>query len=270
MATAFYNLGGRLAQFQSLNGHEQFWEERWSRRDISSFLEAYRNGRLDEFDGLFTRYLPRDLPVLEAGCGTGHFVMALAARGYAAEGLDYASDTIARIKGSAPELNVRVGDVYNVDVPDENYGGYISIGIFEHNVDGPVSGLKEVRRILHPRGVAFISVPYLNGQRASWMTKTPTVDQETLPDGRRFYQYYFSRNDFELQLAESGLSVLDVFPYSVYSGLTRDFTLGRKLHERSFFHWRIQSALAHLCTRAPLWARWRWAHMIMFICKRSQ
>src|SRR5436309_126585 len=88
---------GRLAQFRSLSDHQTFWHDRWSRRDIAAFLSSYRTGRLDEFDEIFSRYLPRELPTLEAGCGCGQLVAALSARGYRVEGVDYEAETIARV-----------------------------------------------------------------------------------------------------------------------------------------------------------------------------
>jgi SAM-dependent methyltransferase len=162
---SYYMLNGRLAQFRVIGEHREHWEERWSRGRIRELLAQASSGSLDDFEGLFTTYLPRDLRVLEAGCGLGQLVMALKSRGYLVEGVDYAAQTVATLNEVAPELNVRVGDVYNLDVPDETYGGYISIGIFEHNPDGPQKGLSEVRRVLDPRGVALISVPYLNQKR---------------------------------------------------------------------------------------------------------
>jgi SAM-dependent methyltransferase len=252
-----------------MGDHKEFWEQRWAANRLQDLLNTHRDGRLGEFDEIFTRYLPKDLPILEAGCGLGQLVMALHSRGYHVEGVDYAAQTVARVKNVAPELNIRVGDVYNLDVPDGTYGGYISIGIFEHNPDGPIEGLREARRVLHQNGRALIAVPYLNAQRRKWLRAVPETERSTLDNGLSFYQFYYSSEEFSHLLRQSGLDVIEIYPYGVYAGLTRDFVLGRWLHARSFFAWRIHRRVTRLCSQAPLWARWRWAHMLMFVCRRS-
>jgi len=268
-AFSLYKFHGRLAQFRSMGEHREHWEERWSKGRIRELLADASSGKLNEFDGLFTQYLPRDLPVLEAGCGQGQLVMALDRRGYLVEGVDYAAQTIGVLNEVAPELKTRVGDVYNLDVPDGSYGGYISIGIFEHNPEGPQKGLSEVRRVLHPRGVALISVPYLNTRRQKVLDRVPVAENAKHANGLQFYQYYFAREEFERYLRESGLEVIRLWPYSLYSGLTRDFTLGGWLHDREFFNWRIHRRITRWCREVPEWVGWRWAHMLMFVCKRA-
>jgi SAM-dependent methyltransferase len=268
--THFYKFRDRLAQFRPIGNHRVYWEQRWSQRAIRETLAAHSKGKLEEYEGIFTRYLPRDLPILEAGCGLGQLVMALSSRGYQVEGVDYADQTIARIQTAAPELNVRVGDVYNLDVRDNTYGGYISLGIFEHNPAGPLAGLKEVRRVLHPLGVGLISVPFLNRERQKWLRRAPVATNPVSSDGVGFYQYYFSSQDFEARLQEAGLQVVEIFPYALYGAVTRDFGLTQWLHEQKFFFWQIHRRITQWCREAPAWMRWRWAHMLMFVCRRIE
>ncbi|KAA3663536.1 MAG: class I SAM-dependent methyltransferase [Chloroflexi bacterium] len=257
---------GRLAQYKVWKDDASSWEARWIKRPLASLLEEHANGELEEFE-IFTRYLPQHKPVLEAGCGLGQIVMALSARGYQVEGVDYCEPTIKRIQAAAPQLNVRVGDVYNLNVPDGTYGGYISLGVFEHNPEGPQAGLSEVKRVLAADGVAFITVPYLNPKRQSLISHSPLAASTTLPGNLTFYQYYFARQEFEFYLKEAGLGVVEVFPYAIYAGLTRDFAIGRWLNKRNFFTWQIHHRITRRCREANNWARWRWAHMLMFVCK---
>jgi SAM-dependent methyltransferase len=266
---ALRRFNNRLAQFRPEGNGQHTWEERWSKRQLRETIASFRSGKLEEFDHIFTRYLPRDLPVLEAGCGLGQLVAALDARGYHIEGVDYAEETVSRIREAAPDLNVSVGDVYHLDVPSESYGGYISIGLFEHNQDGPLEGLQEVRRVLHPSGVALISIPHLNRARAKALSRVPQSEKSSTDDGLKFYQYYYSREEFAGYIREAGLQVVEEFPYGVYSGMTRDLTLGKWLGRKNFFSWQIQKRFIGICRQAPLWARWRWAHMLMFVCRRA-
>lgn len=263
----FVRLHGRLALFREQCAQEGYWENRWSKQDVGKVLSSYADGRLGEFEDVFTRFLPVDSPVLEAGCGVGQLVAALAARGYSVEGVDVAAATIARVQLAARDLNVRVADVYQLGVPDGTYGGYISIGLFEHDSDGPLRGLREARRVLHAGGVAFISVPYLNTERRRWLNNVREVEQPLLSDGLSFYQYYFSPAEFGQLLDEAGLQVRRVLFYAVYAGLTRDFPVGRWLAKRGFFAWHVHRRITRWCREAPHWARQRWAHMVMFVCE---
>ena len=178
----FKNFRGRLAQFNKFGNGPGDWASRWSKQPLVQILDRFSNGNLDEFE-IFTHYLPKHLPVLEAGCGMGHLVMALSARGYQIRGVDYAEETINRIKEANSQLDVRVDNVYSLADLDNTYGGYISLGVFEHNPDGPLEGLKEAQRVLHPQGVAFISVPFLNPTRQRWLKHVPVERDTVLSNG---------------------------------------------------------------------------------------
>lgn len=257
---------GRLAQFKAWTNDAASWEAQWAKRPLAPLLEEHANGELEEFE-IFTRYLPRHQPVLEAGCGLGQLVMALSARGYQVEGVDYCEPTIRRIQTVAPQLNVRMGDVYALNVPDGTYGGYISLGVFEHNPDGPQAGLREARRVLAADGVAFITVPYLNPRRQYLRRHIPIAETPALPGNLSFYQYYFSPHEFETYLQDAGFAVVEIFPYAVYAGLTRDFMVGHWLDRQDFFTWQIHHRVTRRCREAGKWVRRRWAHMLMFVCR---
>lgn len=266
-SVTFYRFRGRLAQFRRLETLRDYWEERWSTKKVAEFLDGYGDGHLDEFERIFTQYLRRDLPILEAGCGLGQLVKALSCRGYKTEGVDYAAQTVARLWKAAPELSIRVGDVYHLEAADGSYGGYISIGIFEHHQDLPLEGLLEARRVLDRRGIALISVPFLNERRRGWLKSIPEVNDGQTGDGLRFYQYYFSANDFQGLLSRAGFEVVEMYPYGVYSGLTRDFEVGAWLKSHGFLFSRLRHLFSRWCTQAPQSVRWRWAHMLMFVCR---
>ena len=140
---------GRLAQFKPWANRNEDWDKHWASQ-LSTLGDKHSGGyALGEYE-IFTRYLPKDLPILEAGCGLGTIVAALDAQGYRVQGVDYAEETVRRVKKAAPHLDVRLDDIYHLHAPDHTYGGYISLGVLEHNPDGPLEGLREARRVLHP------------------------------------------------------------------------------------------------------------------------
>lgn len=255
--------------FRHIGEHRDYWKDKWAKQDLRKLIERYGTGRLDEFEDPFLRYLPRDLPVLEAGCGPSQLVAALHARGYDVEGIDYEPVILTRVQEVAPHLKVRVGDVFHIDVPDKSYGGYVSIGVFEHQTEGPGAGLTETCRVLHPRGYAFITVPYLNRARSANLQNVRKADSDMVSE-HGFYQYYFSVQEFTKHVQSAGMRVVETIPYALYSGLTRDYGIGSWLDEKRFFSWRIHRLAGRICRSAPMWAKNAGCHMMMFVCQRAQ
>jgi SAM-dependent methyltransferase len=258
---------GRLAQFKTWSNCNEDWDRHWESQ-LSKLREHLRHDPgLGEYE-IFTRYLPKNLPVLEAGCGLGTIVAALAARGYQVEGVDYADETIRRVRDAAPHLDVRVGDIYHLDVADHTYGGYISLGVLEHNPDGPLDGLREARRVLHAQGVALFTIPFLNAKRTRILKRRlQHPSRSELTKGVDFYQFYFSPQEFSHHLETAGFGVVELFPFSVEWGLCYDYPWVAWLSQRRFFHWRCNRVFLRCCRNAPHMIRKRYAHMMMYVCK---
>jgi SAM-dependent methyltransferase len=73
-------------------------------------------------------------PILDAGCGTGEHALMLAARGFAATGVDLAATAIAaaRSKAAARGLQVdfRVGDALDLGAIGRDFASVIDSGVF--------------------------------------------------------------------------------------------------------------------------------------------
>ncbi len=96
-------------------------------------------------------YLPaqRDGRVLEVGCGAGAQLETLRDGGWQAVGVDFdpqAAD-VARAKG----LEVLVGDVRDLGLPDADFDAVVMAHVIEH-VHQPVGLLAECSRLLRPNG----------------------------------------------------------------------------------------------------------------------
>lgn len=206
--------------------------------------------------------------MLEAGCGTGRYVAALAERGYRVEGIDFAEETIALVRKADPTLEVWAGDIRGIERPDGYYAAYVSLGVVEHFFEGPVEALEEAFRVLRSGGVALIAVPYLNRPRAGTLGRCEQAPGPELGEGLRFYQYYFSAARFSGLLGEAGFEVVEVVPFHLFGGLVRDWAIGRFLHRRQFFAWPMRRLAKEACLRAPAWLRAAYAHMNMFVCRR--
>ena len=262
----YFKQGLNLAVYRGIQEQQQYWEHRWQGLNLNSLLKNARRGKLGEMERPYRQYLPKDGPILEAGCGTGRVVCALQARGYTMEGIDYAADTIQRVRQVDPSLEVRVGDILAIDRTDGYYAAYISLGVLEHHLEGPQAGLNEAWRVLRPGGIAFIMVPYLNRARRRTYARAPEFDLQAVPAGYRFYQYQEDIGDFNEQLARSGFEILEVIPVQLFEGLTSDWRLGRWLEKRHFFSWKVSQALKRLCDRLPGVLQLGYSHMLLFVC----
>jgi SAM-dependent methyltransferase len=208
-------VGRRLAYYSTHDPDNEHWDAVWEQALTPAFYDAARQGYLEEFEVPFTKYLSRTGKVLEAGCGLGQLVLALHARGYKVEGVDWAEETIRRVKALFPQLDVRSGDVTALNVGDGTYEGYLSMGVMEHAEDGPEIFLKEAHRVLKSRGYALITVPHFYWlrrlkARLGLYRKSPAADH--------FYQYAYRPQEF-IHIAEShGFRFVEAFPYSGYKG----------------------------------------------------
>jgi len=136
----------------------EYWDRQWQRDDWKKAITRSRKSRY--WAGILKKYLPnKNSRLLEGGCGYGHIVDAMDHWGYKAIGVDFASETIAKIKEVVPHLDVRVGDVRTLDFEDEYFDGCWSMGVIEHFWEGYDDILKEMNRVLKPGGYIFLSFP---------------------------------------------------------------------------------------------------------------
>lgn len=198
--------GGRLVYYKR-TADSAYWDEHWDKLIRPEFYAGAIEGQLGRLEEVFTKYLPTDERILEAGCGPAYFVLALQKRGYHVEGVDWAKQTIEKVQHIFPDLPIRSGDVCALDVEDGFYGAYISLGVVEHRAAGPEPFLTEAFRVLRPGGVAILSVPWFNPLRRmkAWAGCFNGNDIQ----GMEFYQYAFSTGEMKNYIAAAGFKVVE-------------------------------------------------------------
>src|SRR6266850_7433122 len=75
-----------MLAYYSTAAREEFWTEHWGRQSVAELLAVARTSPLTT---LVTNALPREGPVLEAGCGLGQYVLLLRERGWRVAGVDW-------------------------------------------------------------------------------------------------------------------------------------------------------------------------------------
>ena len=253
--------GKRLSYYKD-GDNRDFWENHWRTRVTDGFYERARHGSLGALEDTLIRYLPTDGRILEAGCGPGQHVLALQKRGYLVEGVEYEPETVRSVREIVPDLPIRVGDVSNLDVPDNHYGGYISLGVIEHRYEGPEPFLSEAYRILRTGGIALFSVPYFHSLRR---LKARLSMYQASCDGSEFYQYAFREREFLELLAISGFRVVESFAYGCDKGIGDEIPLCKWM----FRKWGIGHVTTRLLTRCSATEN-LFGHMLVVVAEKGQ
>ncbi len=138
----------------------------YSKEQFESSVELFR-ARHGEWS-LDLGFLPevwfKDKSCLDAGCGGGRFVVALARLGAArVEGIDVSEEAVkaanARLaeRGLSAEAKAQVASVLDIPFGDATFDYVISSGVIHHTPD-PKRAFLELTRVLRPGGKLFLSV----------------------------------------------------------------------------------------------------------------
>jgi SAM-dependent methyltransferase len=138
----------------------------------------------------FARPWCRDRAVLDAGCGVGYGAAHLAEVAESVVGVDRAEEAIAyaRERYARPNLELRVGDLLDLDAAGGSFDVVCSFETIEHLEDVDAF-LAEVVRVLRLDGVFLVS--------------TPRVDETTASPENPFHHVELSPGDFEALLRRS-------------------------------------------------------------------
>ena len=139
----------------------EFWDQKWQTEDWRRKITQSRNSW--SWFAILRKYLPnKNSRILEGGCGCGHLVDAMDYWGYQATGVDFAPETVAKIKEVMPHLDVHCGDVRALKYENDYFDGYWSLGVIEHFWNGYNDILKEMKRVLKTGGYVFVAFPCIS------------------------------------------------------------------------------------------------------------
>ena len=198
-----------MLAYYSATAHQDFWTEHWGGHGVEELLAV---ARVSPLTTLITEALPPAGLVLEAGCGLGQYVILLRELGWRAAGFDGSVEALATCRRGA-KVPLAACDLRALAVRDGGLAAYVSLGVVEHDPDGPDAILAEAHRALAPGGVLVISVPYLNGARllgAPWIRRRQRAVRER---GGSFYQFAFTRGEFLAVLRRCGFAPTAAHPY---------------------------------------------------------
>lgn len=207
---------------------------------------------------LFRKWLPDHQPILEAGCGSGRWIVWFNRQGWQAAGLDWSSLLQDRAIKTYPGIRFDTGDMRNMPYRDCQFGSLISLGAVEHSMEGPVKSLIEFHRVLKNNSVAIITVPFLGPiRKISRFLASPvkllkqishirkifhkptgkqsyqeakqgilshySADFVMSNDGWTFFQYHFSKKQMRAFISETNFKILDEFVEFPDEGILHNF-----------------------------------------------
>lgn len=191
----------------------QAWEDIWESASIEIELEAIGYERSQATLRAYLPYLPKDVPLLEAGSGLSAVVITLRQMGYRIQGLDYAINALRTSKLHDAGLPLVSGDVHALPYASDSLGAYLSFGVLEHFEHGMQPALKEAFRVLMPQGVLVLTIPYPNvvNWLVGWRRKQAGVSRLNDDD---FYESTYDRGELVGQVTQAGFHIEQVLPTS--------------------------------------------------------
>lgn len=136
-----------------------------------------------------------------------------------------------RTKELFPYLDIRVGDVRDLQFPDDYFLGYWSLGVIEHFQEGHHDILKEMKRVLVNRGYLFLNFPYMSCLR-KLKAKLGLYKQFTGGGVESFYQYVLDGDTVIREFESNGFKLIGKKPYSGIKGFKDEVSLFKPLLQK--------------------------------------
>ena len=228
----FYDQNKNRLVYLGEAASSEFWDEQWSSCRTTKRIESTRNPIIT---GKTKKYLPKGSRVLEGGCGQGQYVYLLEKSGFSTIGVDFAEKTVKKINELYPSLDIRFGDIRNMDFDNGFFDGYWSFGVIEHFYDGYDDVVIEMCRVLRPQGYLFMTVPTMSPLRKylSQKGKYP-LWEDANQDVDKFYQFALDANKIVIDFENAGFKLCEMRPYGGLKGFKDEVTFLKPLLQPVF------------------------------------
>lgn len=170
-----------------------------------------------------THYQPEPGHILDIGCATGAFLVAMRQLGWTVQGVElseHAADYARRMQN----LDVHTGTVESAVFATDSFDIITMWDVLEHVID-PKATLQEVRRILKPNGLLVLSLPNPD----CWEARL--FKQYWVGWDRPRHLHIFSQTVLNNYLQEAGFDMLSVQSFSGRLAMTLmslDFMMNAK------------------------------------------
>jgi len=162
---------------------------------------------------IFKKYLKLGDKILEGGCGNGSWVKYLSNSGYQCVGVDV-NPEILKI-ADENNLNVKIDNIENLSFDKSHFDAYLSLGVVEHNEEGPTNAINEAFRVLKPGGYFFVSTPCNNLFRKLFnhpLRDLLNIYYRFKNVDLHFVEYRFERQELLNYVKDSGFKIIETIP----------------------------------------------------------
>jgi ubiquinone/menaquinone biosynthesis C-methylase UbiE len=150
-------------------------------RQADQFAERYRSSAASAYRSCFaysrrrlehrlTRLLPDradGLRLLDVGCGTGHHMAWLGARGFEVSGVDGSPEMLKHARVLNPKADIQLSDVDHLPFPDATFDYVTCIEVLRY-LPTASHAIAEIARVLKPGGVCLATAAPLLSLNAYW------------------------------------------------------------------------------------------------------
>lgn len=222
----YFDINNNRLVYIGSKSDNEYWDNHW---DNDKFEKNIKNSRNFLVSNTTKKYLPKGSEILEGGCGIGQNVYLIEKQGYKCTGLDYAQKTVDKIKELVPDMDVRLGDVRNLEFKDNSFDGYWSLGVIEHFYNGYGEIINEMNRVIKKDGILFLTVPSM-----SWLREYKAKNNkypvwiESEENIENFYQFALNPKKVIKDFEDIGFELLEQKPYDGFKGLKDEIRFLKK------------------------------------------
>lgn len=214
MITSYYDKENRRIVQVGTVSNPGFWDNHWKTNPVKVYSRRY-----SFVLPIIKKFLKKGR-VLEGGCGLGDKVYLLQKKGYEAIGVDYAKETVEKVKNLIPSLDIRFADVRQLPFSDEFFDGYLSLGVIEHFYYGYKDIINEMKRVLKKGGFAFVGFPFLSLLRKIKIKRNSYPLWEGKEDlVNNFYQFILDHNKVINDFSREGFQLKHLYLYDAVKGI---------------------------------------------------
>jgi len=127
--------------------------------EIAEEFDQSRKNQWPEFE-YFKKFVKNNAKILDLGCGNGRLYDVLKEKKVDYTGIDTSSSLIDKASLNYPDVKFKLGDMANLDFPDNYFDAVLSIASFHHIPDKKLRNhaVNEMNRVLKPQGIFILMV----------------------------------------------------------------------------------------------------------------